>query len=92
MTHTDDISHTMDESYNTHTHTHTHMHTHTKYLQISFLLLLAGHEHHTMTVQAKLKVSGRGAWLGTRIGLSSQQVVRAPEVPPGPLLFHEKRP
>ncbi len=92
MTHTDDISHTMDESYNTHTHTHTHMHTHTKYLQISFLLLLAGHEHHTMTVQAKLQVSGRGAWLGTRIGLSSQQVVRAPEVPPGPLLFHEKRP
>ncbi len=34
-----------------------------------------------------------GAGLGTRrrTGLSSQQVVWAPEVPPGPLLFHEKK-
>ncbi len=36
----------------------------------------------------------QSSWLGNRrkTGLSSQQVVWAPEVPPGPLLFHEKRP
>ncbi len=40
------------------------------------------------------KAPGDGLGLRTRrrTGLSSQQVVWAPKLPPGPLLFHEKRP
>ncbi len=43
------------------------------------------------TVSSASKALGAGLGTHRRTGLSSQQVVWAPEVPPGPLLFHEKR-
>ncbi len=64
--------------------TYTHTHTHTNSLA-------------TASGYVQLAEPGclcTGARLGThrRTGLSSQQVVWVPEVPPGPLLLHEKRP
>ncbi len=46
---------------------------------------------NSCTVKRASKAPGAGLGTRRRTGLSSQQVVQPPEVPPGPLLFHEKR-
>ncbi len=59
------------------------------------LLPLGGHAHLAepgclCTMSRASKAPGAGLGTRMRTGLSSQQVVWAPEVPPGPLLFMRK--
>ncbi len=68
--------------YNTHTQTHTELVT----FQVHTLWCVP------YSVNLHPKGKGEGWGIHRRTGLSSHRVVWAPEVPPGPLLFHEKRP